>query len=178
MPSRPLACPTSAASAPLRRPAFTLLTIESSATASLADAPFHPAHNAPVLSSRSPRYARPRIGARYGLPAAGRLALPPSSPPSFAPAHRPSIRLPPCARRTSGPQRRSTPVNRNSAASAKHEPRRGRSLGRGKMSRRLATSPLPQPKRQILCRYEGTPVVSICYSRISGAVFSGGTSFS
>lgn len=39
---RPLACPTSAASAPRTHPAFALLAIGYSATAPLADAPFHP----------------------------------------------------------------------------------------------------------------------------------------
>ena len=38
------------------------------------------------------------------------------------------MRLPPCVRRDSGPQRKPTPANRNSAASAKHWPRCGSSL--------------------------------------------------
>ena len=40
-----------------------------------------PAHNSPVLLSRSPRPTRSRSGARCGLPAARRLALPPAYPP-------------------------------------------------------------------------------------------------
>ena len=62
--------------------------------------------------------------------------------PSSAPAHRPSIRRPPCVRRDSGPRRKPTPANRNSAAAAKRWPRRRSSLEPGhKRSGRLTTPP-------------------------------------